>query len=279
MDFFYTKIENSGPATARIGIKGHAPLSQFLNSSFILQFREIINLQNVRKVFDNNEVIKNCNMSVKKGSIYGFLGRNGAGKTTVLKLIAGLLQPTSGTIKVFGMSMLTDRNKILKKMGCLIESPVFFEQMSAEENLKIHLAYMGVSGLNISSVLAQVGLDNIGNLPVSKFSLGMKQRLAIARSIIHEPELLLLDEPINGLDPVGIKEMRDLFCHLSKEYGMTIVISSHILSEIEQIADTIGIIEKGKIIKETERLHSQEGTENLEQYFLETLQGGQNIDT
>ena len=151
--------------------------------------------------------------------------------------------------------------------------------MSAEENLKIHLAYMGVSGLNISSVLAQVGLDNIGNLPVSKFSLGMKQRLAIARSIIHEPELLLLDEPINGLDPVGIKEMRDLFCHLSKEYGMTIVISSHILSEIEQIADTIGIIEKGKIIKETERLHSQEGTENLEQYFLETLQGGQNIDT
>ena len=184
------------------------------------------------------------------------------------KLIAGLLQPTSGTIKVFGMSMLTDRNKILKKMGCLIESPVFFEQMSAEENLKIHLAYMGVSGLNISSVL-----------PVSKFSLGMKQRLAIARSIIHEPELLLLDEPINGLDPVGIKEMRDLFCHLSKEYGMTIVISSHILSEIEQIADTIGIIEKGKIIKETERLHSQEGTENLEQYFLETLQGGQNIDT
>ena len=240
---------------------------------------EIINLQNVRKVFDNNEVIKNCNMSVKKGSIYGFLGRNGAGKTTVLKLIAGLLQPTSGTIKVFGMSMLTDRNKILKKMGCLIESPVFFEQMSAEENLKIHLAYMGVSGLNISSVLAQVGLDNIGNLPVPKFSLGMKQRLAIARSIIHEPELLLLDEPINGLDPVGIKEMRDLFCHLSKEYGMTIVISSHILSEIEQIADTIGIIEKGKIIKETERLHSQEGTENLEQYFLETLQGGQNIDT
>lgn len=164
-------------------------------------------------------------------------------------------------------------------MGYLIESPVFFEQMSAEENLKIHLAYMGVSGLNISSVLAQVGLDNIGNLPVSKFSLGMKQRLAIARSIIHEPELLLLDEPINGLDPVGIKEMRDLFCHLSKEYGMTIVISSHILSEIEQIADTIGIIEKGKIIKETERLHSQEGTENLEQYFLETLQGGQNIDT
>ena len=240
---------------------------------------EIINLQNVRKVFDNNEVIKNCNMSVKKGSIYGFLGRNGAGKTTVLKLIAGLLQPTSGTIKVFGMSMLTDRNKILKKMGCLIESPVFFEQMSAEENLKIHLAYMGVSGLNISSVLAKVGLDNIGNLPVSKFSLCMKQRLAIALSIIHEPELLLLDEPINGLDPVGIKEMRDLFCHLSKEYGMTIVISSHILSEIEQIADTIGIIEKGKIIKETERLHSQEGTENLEQYFLETLQGGQNIDT
>lgn len=240
---------------------------------------EIINLQNVKKVFDNNEVIKNCNMSVKKGSIYGFLGRNGAGQTTVLKLIAGLLQPTSGTIKVFGMSMLTDRNKILKKMGCLIESPVFFEQMSAEENLKIHLAYMGVSGLNISSVLAQVGLDNIGNLPVAKFSLGMKQRLAIACSIIHEPELLLLDEPINGLDPVGIKEMRDLFCHLSKEYGMTIVISSHILSEIEQIADTIGIIEKGKIIKETERLHSQEGTENLEQYFLETLQGGQNIDT
>ena len=103
---------------------------------------EIINLQNVRKIFDNNEVIKSCNMSVKKGSIYGFLGRNGAGKTTVLKLIAGLLQPTSGTIKVFGMSMLTDRNRVLKKMGCLIESPVFFEQMSAEENLKIHFSLL-----------------------------------------------------------------------------------------------------------------------------------------
>lgn len=240
---------------------------------------ELIKVTGLTKSYENSPAVSDLSFSVKKGEIVGLLGPNGAGKTTVLKLIAGLLQPTSGTIKVFGMSMLTDRNKILKKMGCLIESPVFFEQMSAEENLKIHLAYMGVSGLNISSVLAQVGLDNIGNLPVSKFSLGMKQRLAIARSIIHEPELLLLDEPINGLDPVGIKEMRDLFCHLSKEYGMTIVISSHILSEIEQIADTIGIIEKGKIIKETERLHSQEGTENLEQYFLETLQGGQNIDT
>lgn len=240
---------------------------------------ELIKVTGLTKSYENSPAVSDLSFSVKKGEIVGLLGPNGAGKTTVLKLIAGLLQPTSGTIKVFGMSMLTDRNKILKKMGCLIESPVFFEQMSAEENLKIHLAYMGVSGLNISSVLAQVGLDNIGNLPVSKFSLGMKQRLAIARSIIHEPELLLLDEPINGLDPVGIKEMRDLFCHLSKEYGMTIVISSQILSEIEQIADTIGIIEKGKIIKETERLHSQEGTENLEQYFLETLQGGQNIDT
>lgn len=237
----------------------------------------IIKVQDLVKVFDNQEVIKHCNINVEKGSIYGFLGANGAGKTTVLKLIAGLLKPTTGNIIISDMNISENRNNILRKIGCIIETPIFYEHLSAEENLKIHNAYMNFSGADINAVLQKVGLGNTGNIQVYKFSLGMKQRLGIARAIIHNPDILLLDEPINGLDPMGIKQMRDLFISLAKEYDMTLIISSHILSEIEYIADTIGIISNGSILKEIPMSTvKQEFPNGLEEYFFEIMNGGNN---
>ena len=148
------------------------------------------------------------------------------------------------------MSVTSERNKILSEIGTIIEIPIFYEHLSAMENLKIHLAYMGKTNSNIVSVLSNVGLNNINEQPVSTFSLGMRQRLAIARAIIHKPKLLILDEPINGLDFMGIKEIRDLFIELVKNQNMTLLISNHILTEIEHIADTIGVIVNGTIVKE-----------------------------
>ena len=174
----------------------------------------IIETKNLTKNFTGKEVIKCCNMSVEKGIIYGFLGANGAGKTTIFKLLSGLLKPTMGKVQVLGMDIVSERSSILSEIGTLIETPIFYEHLSATENLKIHLAYMGKEDGDIADILSKVGLNDTGVQPVSTFSLGMRQRLAIARAIIHKPKLLVLDEPINGLDPMGIREMRDLFIKL-----------------------------------------------------------------
>ena len=155
------------------------------------------------KSFSGKEVIKGCQISVKRGTIYGFLGKNGAGKTTMFKLLLGLQKPSSGTASILGMDVTKDIEKILKCTGSLIETPVFYDHLSATENLQIHLAYMGVENEQVESVLERVGLPDTGTQPVSEFSLGMRQRLAIARAIIHKPEVLILDEPVNGLDPVA----------------------------------------------------------------------------
>lgn len=211
----------------------------------------ILKTNNLTKVFEGKEVVSNVSMTVKKGEIYGFLGPNGAGKTTIMKLITNIIKPTSGSIDLFDERLTNINYEVLKRMGTIIEYPVFYERLSAKENLEIHCEYMGFYNKKaINQALELVNLNNIGNKSVKNFSLGMKQRLGLARAIITKPELLILDEPINGLDPVGIKEMRDLFKMLSEEYGITILISSHILSEIEQIADTIGVIDKGRLIKE-----------------------------
>jgi ABC-2 type transport system ATP-binding protein len=210
----------------------------------------IVSINNLTKTFGAHEVIRNCTISVSEGEIYGFLGANGAGKTTVLKLIAGLLNPTSGQITVCGMEHSDKREAILRSIGSLIEVPAFYEHLSATENLGIHLSYMGVQKADIEGTLNRVGLPGTSSQPVSQFSLGMRQRLGIARAIIHRPRLLLLDEPINGLDPMGIRDMRELFFSLSRDDGMTMIISSHILSEIEHIADTIGVIVDGAVVKE-----------------------------
>lgn len=211
----------------------------------------ILKTNHLTKVFHGKEVISQVNMKVKKGEIYGFLGPNGAGKTTIMKMITNLIKPTSGDIEIFGERLTNTSYEVLKRMGTIIEYPIFYEKLSAEENLYLHCEYMGYHDKKaIQNALDLVGLKNINNKPVKEYSLGMKQRLGIARAITTKPELLILDEPINGLDPIGIKELRELFKMLCKEYGITILISSHILGEIEQMVDTIGVINNGKLIEE-----------------------------
>lgn len=213
--------------------------------SYILKTNSLI------KTFGNQEAVSNVSMNIKKGEIYGFLGPNGAGKTTVMKMITNLIKPSSGEIEIFGEKLTNTSYEILKRMGAIIEYPVFYDKLTARENLELHLEYMGYyDNKAIDNSLELVSLKNINKKAVRDFSLGMKQRLAIARAISTKPEFLILDEPINGLDPMGIKEIRDLLKMLCKEYGITVLISSHILSEIEHIADTIGVINKGMLIEE-----------------------------
>ncbi|WP_238883720.1 ABC transporter ATP-binding protein [Clostridium sp. YIM B02551] len=211
----------------------------------------ILRTTNLTKSFKDKNVVTNVNMNIKKGEIYGFLGPNGAGKTTIMKMITNLVKPTSGEIEVFGDKLMNNSFEILKKIGTIIEYPVFYDKLTGRENLELHCEYMGYYDKGaIDKALDLVGLKDIDSKMVKEYSLGMKQRLGIARAIINKPELLILDEPINGLDPIGIKEIRNLFKMLNKEYGMTILVSSHILSEIEQIADTIGVINHGRLIEE-----------------------------
>lgn len=235
----------------------------------------IIVIKNLAKKFDNTFVVKDSNMTVPKGSIYGFLGANGAGKTTIFKLLTGLLSPTSGTVEVLGFNVTKDRENVLQRIGSLIEAPVFYEHLSAAENLALHLDYMGVTGFGAETALDMVGLKVTGTKPVSKFSLGMRQRLGIARAFIHKPKILILDEPINGLDPVGIRDMRTLFLTLTQEHGMTILLSSHLLSEIEHIADMVGVIVNGTILQEIS-LEQIKGKSDirLEEYFFNIMSGG-----
>ena len=211
----------------------------------------LVQTNRLTKVYGGKEVISEVSMHVKKGEIYGFLGPNGAGKTTIMKMITNLIKPTSGHIEIFGETLTHNSYEVLKRMGTIIEYPIFYEKLTAKEILDLHCEYMGYyDKKEIDHVLDLVKLTNTDEKPVKDFSLGMKQRLGIARAIITKPELLILDEPINGLDPIGIKEIRELLKMLCKEYGITIIISSHILGEIEQIADTIGVIHNGRLIKE-----------------------------
>ncbi|WP_379133005.1 ABC transporter ATP-binding protein [Paenibacillus sp. sgz500958] len=211
----------------------------------------ILRTRNLTKCYKGKEVVSGVNMNIRQGEIYGFLGPNGAGKTTVMKMITNLVKPTAGEIEFCGEKMHNRSYEMLKRMGCIIEYPVFYDRLSARENLILHGEYLGYYDKKaIDEAMGLVNLTNVDNKPVHQFSLGMKQRLGIARAIMTKPELLILDEPINGLDPVGIKEVRELFRMLSREYGMTLLVSSHILAEIEQIADTIGVIREGVLAEE-----------------------------
>lgn len=193
-------------------------------------------------------VLSNLNLKIPVGSIYGFLGPNGAGKTTTLRLLLGLLKKQSGTVEFFGEDFEKHRISILRKTGSLIESPSFYGQLSAAENLEVLQRIYCIPKKRISEVLQIVGLSDTGNKSVSRFSLGMKQRLSIAIAILHSPELLILDEPTNGLDPNGIIEMRALLKVLNADHKMTILISSHLLSEIEKLVTHTGIIHKGELL-------------------------------
>ena len=240
-----------------------------------MQHEIVVQTKNLCKAFAGKDVIHDCTMSVEKGTIYGFLGKNGAGKTTVFKIMLGLMKPTMGEVSVLGMDSCKNNLEVLRRTGSLIEIPIFYEHLSAMDNLKLHLDYMGMKDADITETLKMVGLANVGTQAVSTFSLGMRQRLAIARAIIHKPELLILDEPVNSLNPVGIKEMRELFCELVKQQKITILLSSHILSEIEKTADRIGVIVNGNVIQEISPQEIKEQyPSGLEDYFMEIRNGG-----
>lgn len=212
----------------------------------------IVRTHDLTKAFDGVEVVSRVNLKIRKGEIYGLLGPNGAGKTTIIKLLTNLLKPTSGSIEIFNEVLTNDSYEINKRIGNIIEYPAFYEKLSGSVNLEIHCEYMGYyNKKDIDEALKLVGLSKNDKKPVKNYSMGMKQRLGIARAIVTKPELLILDEPINGLDPEGIKELRDILKMLSTEYHMTIIISSHILSEIEQLADTVGVLVEGRLVEET----------------------------
>lgn len=211
-----------------------------------------IETHHLKKIYKDKVVVNDVNIHVKKGEIYGFVGQNGAGKSTLMKMLLHLVQANAGEIIIFGNRVVENDFEMLKRIGSIIENPYFYEKLTARQNLDLHCEYMGYHNKNhMEEMLECVGLLKDADKKVSQYSLGMKQRLAIARAILTKPELLILDEPINALDPEGIREMRELFRKLNTDYGTTIFISSHILSEVEQIADTIGIIQNGKLIKET----------------------------
>ncbi|SFB15527.1 ABC-2 type transport system ATP-binding protein [Lentibacillus halodurans] len=211
----------------------------------------ILRTSHLTKKYRNDVALEDVNISIKKGEIYGFIGQNGAGKSTMLRIVTGLSFPSNGTIELFGndhANMLTDAQK---RIGAIIESPALFPNMTAYENLEVHRLQRGIPGKGcINKTLELVELNGTGKKKAKNFSLGMKQRLGLAIALLSDPEFLLLDEPTNGLDPMGIVELRELLKKLNREQGLTILISSHILSELHQLASRYGIIHKGRLLEE-----------------------------
>ncbi len=212
---------------------------------------KIIETHNLTKKYGGTNVVDNVNITVQKGEIYGFLGRNGAGKTTTISMLLGLIKPSDGQIKIFGKYFNENKKDILKRIGSTIEFSGFYKNLSASDNLKINAKLIGVKKKDmLKEALDIVGLYEERDKKVGNYSLGMRQRLGIARAILHDPELLILDEPTNGLDPVGIKEVRRLIKSLAEKRQITIFMSSHILSEVQQLATTIGVIHEGRLLEE-----------------------------
>lgn len=204
------------------------------------------------KIYKDFKAVNNLSIRVPKGKIYGFLGKNGAGKTTTIRMIMGLIKPNNGKIKIFGREIVNDHKWAAMNIGSIVETPGFYENLTAKDNLAVTAELYGIDKRRIDEVLEIVELKNVEKKKVKEFSLGMKQRLGIANALIHSPGILILDEPTNGLDPAGIKEMREFLKKLSIEQGISILISSHILSEIQLLADYIGIIDQGSLIEETD---------------------------
>ena len=209
----------------------------------------IIETHDLCKQYGNALRVAHLDLDVPEGSVYGFLGPNGAGKSTTLKMILGLVRPTAGSIRVLGKNMDSkNRLAVLRQVGSLIESPSYYGHLTGEENLRIVQTLRGVPEKNIREVLQIVRLDGQRGKKVAHYSLGMKQRLGLAAALLGYPKLLILDEPTNGLDPAGIQEMRELICSLPERFGMTVVVSSHLLSEIDQMADHVAIIRDGELV-------------------------------
>ncbi|MBQ6104560.1 MAG: ATP-binding cassette domain-containing protein [Lachnospiraceae bacterium] len=213
-------------------------------SEYILQTHEL------RKVFGKQAAVDGIDLKVERGAIYGLIGKNGAGKTTTLKMIGGLSAPTSGSFSLFGKSG-AELAEVRGRVSCLIEDPGLFGNLTAYDNLKAKCLCYGIKGDDyIKKMLELVGLGEVGKKKAKHFSLGMRQRLGIALAMVGEPDLLVLDEPINGLDPEGIVEIRDMLTRISKEKGITILISSHILEELSKVATHYGIMSKGRLVEQ-----------------------------
>ena len=213
---------------------------------------EIIRVNNLTKEFKEVRAVDNLSFSVREGEVYGFLGQNGAGKSTTIRMLLTLVKPTDGTIEIFGMNLQQHRKEILKQIGAIIERPDLYNYLTALENIQLFAKLSGskIPYTHLKEQLAIVGLADRMNSKVKTYSQGMKQRLGLACALIHNPKLLILDEPTNGLDPQGIAEMRNMIIQLSKEQGKTLVVSSHLLSEMEIVADSMLIINKGKKVVE-----------------------------
>lgn len=212
----------------------------------------IIDVRDLTKDFKELKAVDNLSFTVKTGEVYGFLGQNGAGKSTTIRMLLTLIKPTSGSIEIMGLDLLHHRKEILRQVGAIIERPDLYKYLTAMENLQIFAAMSGVkvSQKKLMDQLEMVGLAERAHSKVKTYSQGMKQRLGIATALVHDPKLIILDEPTNGLDPQGIADIRNLILHLSKEMNKTLLISSHLLSEIELVADSMIIIDKGKKIVE-----------------------------
>lgn len=232
----------------------------------------IIQTNNLTKSFGSKEILRDINLNVEPGKIYGLLGANGAGKTTLMKIMLGLLKPTSGAMEIMEKPIASADTSYLSKIGSLIETPVFYQNLTAEQNLDIHCDYLG-GGFkeDIPKILELVGLTGIEDKFIKELSLGMKQRLAIGRALLCQPELLILDEPINGIDPEGIVDIRNILVNINKQRNVTIIISSHIINEVEKIADTVGIINDGSLLEEIPKEVFQRDNFNLEEHFIKIL--------
>ena len=217
----------------------------------------VLELKNVSKTFGKRKVIDNLSLEVKEGEIFGFLGPNGSGKTTTIKMILKLIDNDEGTIKVNGYDTEKQFGKAMECIGAIVENPDMYKYMSGIDNLKLHARIRNVSKQRIDEVLKLVELDNRSKEKVGKYSLGMKQRLGLAITLLHKPKVLILDEPTNGLDPAGIKKLRDILKEISHKDGVAVFVSSHILSEMQLMCDRVAVIDNGKIVK-IEEISSEE---------------------
>ena len=237
----------------------------------------ILRIENITKTYGRTKALDKINIEIKRGDIYGLIGRNGAGKTTLLKAISGLAFPTQGEIFLFG-EKINGNNNLLERIGVLIENPGLYPNFTAYENMKLKCISYGINKTAyIESLLEQVGLEGVGKKKVKQFSLGMKQRLGIALALVGETDLLLLDEPINGLDPQGIIEIRDILLKLNKERNITIIISSHILEELSKLATRFGIIDKGQLIEEVTKKDLLEKTKDKLEILTNEVEKAVNV--
>lgn len=237
----------------------------------------IIETKQLTKKYKGQLAVNNVNLHIKKGSIYGLLGRNGAGKTTLMKMLLGLTPPTSGTFTLFDQTLTGHEKQLYPRIGALIETPGFYPNLTGTENLEIFARLRNLNASHtVKNALEAVGLPFRDKKLFREYSLGMKQRLGLANALLHHPQLLILDEPTNGLDPIGIAEIRDFLKTLCKDHGKTLLVSSHILSEIDLLADDIGILDRGVLLEECSIKTLKEKNDNLENYF-KTITGGKGI--